>query len=101
MTPAALQLRTLTRVKIMAEGIPAVIGRVEDIRPPAELPDVDGMRAELPRSVLEEWGVTRLAMISYYAFPNSQVMFCALEIGGKWYDLHRKELALEVVGQYP
>ncbi len=98
MKPAA-ELRVLTRVRISAEGIPACIGRIEDIRPIAELPDTDEMRADVPRSILAEWGVTRVAMISYYQFPEQQVMFAALELGGLWFDLQRKELMLEVVGQ--
>lgn len=100
MKAATNELRVFTRVLISAEGIPTVIGRIEDIRQPAELPDLDEMRAALPRSILEEWGVSRVAMISYYQFPGSQVMFCALEIGGSWFDLKRRELSLEVVGQW-
>jgi hypothetical protein len=100
MTQAA-ELRTFTRVRIAAEGLGGCIGRIEDIRTPAELPDIpDGMPAELPRSVFEEWGVSRIALISYYAFPEQQYLFCALEIKGRWYDLRRQELTLEVVGQY-
>lgn len=95
------ELRTLTRVRISAEGLGACIGRIEDIRQPSELPDIpDLMGADVPRTVLEEWGVTRLAMISYHNYPGQQVMFAALEIEGKWYDLRRQELTLEVVGQY-
>jgi len=93
------ELRVFTRVRISADGIPGCIGRIEDIRPIAELPDADEMRAELPRSILTEWGVSRVAMISYYMFPDNQVMFAALEVEGQWYDLQRKELTLEVVGQ--
>ena len=76
------------------------IGRIEDIRPVAELPEVAAMPVEMARSVLTEWGVTRVAMISYYTYPNCQLMFAALEIGGSWFDLSRQELGLEVVGQF-
>lgn len=91
----------LTRVKISAEGLETCIGRIEDIRPPSEVPDIpDVMAGEIPRSILEEWGVTRIAMISYHNYPGQQVMFAALEIADKWYDLKQQELTLEVVGQY-
>lgn len=99
MTQAA-ELRTFTRVRIAAEGLGGCIGRIEDIRTPGELPNLSDVLPDHPRTVLEEWGVTRIAMISYYAYPEQQYLFCALEIAGKWYDLRRQELTLEVVGQY-
>ena len=78
------ELRVFTRVRISADGIPGCIGRIEDIRPIEELPDVDEMRAELPRSILAEWGVSRLAMISYYMFPDQQVMFA--DMGQRFFE---------------
>jgi hypothetical protein len=91
-------LQSNLRVKISSDGIGEAIGRIEDIRPPAEMPYLSGI--EHPRAVLEEWGVSRVAMISYYAAPSSQFVFMALEIGGEWWDLKRRKLSLEVVGRF-
>src|SRR5262245_52574869 len=105
--PAAVaeELRMFTRVKISVAGGRTAIGRIEDIRRPEDMPDIAGSGAPTdgefaPRSILKEWGVSRLAMISYDVWPGQTVMFAALEIGGAWYDLKRQELVLEVVGQY-
>jgi len=96
-----LNLRTNTRVRISAACQGAVIGRVEDIRPPAEMPDLAGFsdRGEFaPRQIMLDWGVTRVAMISYHANRELDLMFAALEVDGEWYDLQRQHLTLEVVG---
>jgi hypothetical protein len=47
---------------------------------------------------MREWGVTRVAMISYHANREQELMFAALEVDGEWYDLQRQHLTLEVVG---
>ena len=76
---------------------------MEDIRPPAEMPDLAGFttRGEFsPRAIMREWGVTRVAMIRYHVRPDQELMFAALEVdGGDWYDLQHQRLTLEVVGQ--
>jgi hypothetical protein len=77
-----------------------VFGRIEEIRTPAELPTLPGMSADEAREILAEWGVSRMAWITYHASPEQQYMFVALEIDGKWFDLHRQELELEIVGFY-
>jgi hypothetical protein len=77
-----------------------VFGRIEEIRTPAELPALPGMSADEAREILAEWGVSRMAWITYHASPEQQYMFVALEIDGKWFDLHRQELELEIVGFY-
>jgi hypothetical protein len=97
--PAPPELRLFTRVRISADGIGACSGRIEDIREVSELPDTPLMPAELPRSILREWNVTRVALISFHAYPGQELIFGALEIGGRWYDLRRQELLLEVIGQ--
>jgi hypothetical protein len=99
--PFMLNLLTNMKVRISAAGQGAVIGRVEDIRPPAEMPDLAGFstRGEFaPRQIMREWGVTRVAMISYHATREQELMFAALEVDGEWYDLQRQHLTLEVVG---
>jgi hypothetical protein len=100
--PLMLNLRPNSKVRISAAGQGAAIGRVEDIRPPAEIPDLAGFsdRGEFaPRQIMLEWGVTRVAMISYHANGEQELMFAALEVDGEWYDLERQHLTLEVVGQ--
>ena len=98
-----LNLQFNTRVRISVPGQGAAIGRVEDIRPPAEIPDLAGFatRGEFsPRAIMREWGVTRVAMIRYHVRPDQELMFAALEVvGGDWYDLQHQRLTLEVVGQ--
>ena len=97
-----LNLRVNTKVRISAAGQGVALGRVEDIRPPAEMPDIAGFsdRCEFtPREIMREWGVTRVAMISYHASREHELMFAALEVDGEWYDLQRQHLTLEVVGQ--
>lgn len=99
MTAAQTELRLFTRVKVSAEGgIPSCIGRIEDIRRIDELPAAH-MPEETPVSLLVEWGVTREALISYCAYPSQECILAVLEMGGKWFDLRRQELVLEVVGQ--
>jgi len=99
-----MDLRNHQRVKISAEGIGSVVGRVEDICTPAAIPELPivlpEMRDEVV-TVLAEWGVSRVAMISYYADAHVQYLFTALEIAGEWWDLKRQRLTLEVIGQFP
>jgi hypothetical protein len=99
--PLMLNLQTNTKVRISAAGQGVAIGRVEDIRPPEEMPDLAGFsdRGEFaPRQTMREWGVTRVAMISYHADREQELLFAALEVDGEWYDLQRQHLTLEVVG---
>lgn len=100
--PVMSELRNLTRVRI--SGPPGVcIGRIEDIRPVAEMPDLPGFAVAgefAPHEILREWGVTRHATISYRLDSGPEVVFGALEIAGKWFDLQRQHITLEVIGQY-
>jgi hypothetical protein len=96
--PVMSELRNLTRVRI--SGPPGVrVGRIEDIRPVAEMPELPGPWPDSgefePHQIMRDWGVTRVAAISYDDF-----LFTALEIAGEWYDLKRQHLMLEVIGQY-
>jgi hypothetical protein len=96
-----LNLQVNTKVRISAAGQGAAIGRVEDIRPPAEMPDLAGFSTQsefVPREIMREWGVTRVAMISYHATRDQDLIFAALEVDGEWYDLQSQRLTLEVVG---
>lgn len=96
-----LNLQANTKVRVSAAGQGPVIGRVEDIRPPAEVPDLAGFsdRGEFaPRQIMRVWGVTRVAMICYRANPELELMFAALAVDGEWYDLERQHLTIEVVG---
>jgi hypothetical protein len=88
-----------------------VHARVEAIRKPEELPDLPELSAGPAREVLEEIGVSRVAMLSYprprcdlpaWALTQDQrdqrLIFAALECSGKWYDLAGQELAIEPIG---
>jgi len=97
-------LQANQRVRISGEA-GTVIGRVEDISTVDEMPEF----AELgfatagefaPRSIMREFGIERVAAISYHASPNAEYLFTAFEIGGEWYDLRRNRLAIEVVGVF-
>jgi hypothetical protein len=101
--PVMADLRMNTKVRISAPGVGACVGRVEDIRPVEEMPDLPGFETTgefAPREILREWGVTRHASISYHMTPEQEVMFSAFEVGGEWYDLKRQKLTLEIIGQY-
>ena len=97
-------IQTNSRVQITgAAG--TVIGRVEEIRPVAELPDLPETGLPVggpfaPKNILVEWGVARVAMITYHASPDQQFMFAALEIGGEWFDLQHQKLEIETVWGY-
>jgi len=77
-----------------------VLGRVEEIRPAAEVPDISGFDMEAGRKAFAALGVSRVAFISYYVASNCGLMFAALEIDGKWFDLLHQELTIEVVGMF-
>jgi hypothetical protein len=102
--PVMSELRHLTRVRICAPGRGACIGRIEDIRTPDDLPDIPGAWPQTgefsPRQIVRDWGVSRVAMISYEPTAGQELVFMALEVAGEWYDLHRQHLMLEVIGQY-
>ena len=101
--PVLDDLRINTKVRISAPGVGACVGRIEDIRAAADMPDLPGFDRSgefAPCEIMREGGVTRHAMISYHRTPEQEVIFTALEIGGDWYDLHRQKLTLEVIGQY-
>lgn len=96
--PVMDNLRLLTRVQISgAAGV--CVGRIEDIRSIDDLPDVPGADAAVPVAILREWGVTRWAVVSYFATPDQEVAFVALEINGEWFDLQKQRLTFEVIGQ--
>lgn len=97
-----VMLQTNARVRISGKaGI--VIGRIEDLRTVDEMPDLPELGLPVagewaPKNILRERGVERVAAISYHYTPHSEVMFWALAVGDKWYDLQGEELTLEIVG---
>jgi hypothetical protein len=79
----------------------SLIGRIEEIQTVAEMRNLP--EPGLPfagNQTLLEWGVSRVAKITYRTSPDQQFMFAALEIGGEWFDLQRQKLELEVIGLY-
>ena len=97
-----MTLSNNVRVRISGEA-GTVIGRVEDVRTIAEMPDLPELGLPIagefaPKNILRELGAERVAMISYHVSPDSQLMFAALEIGGEWFDLQHQKLELEIVG---
>lgn len=92
------------RVRITGDT-KSLIGRIEEVQTVAELPDLPGVGLPVsgpfaPKNILLEWGVTRVAMITYHTSPEQQFMFTALEIEGEWYDLKRQKLEIETVWIY-
>jgi hypothetical protein len=72
-----------------------VHGRVEEIRKPEELPDLEHMPAGPAREVLSEIEVSRVAILSYaYGRARATLLFAALESEGRWYDLQGQELSI-------
>lgn len=97
-----MTLSNNVRVRISGEA-GTVIGRVEDVRTVADMPDLPELGLPTagefaPKNTLRELGVTRVASISYHASPNAELMFTALEIAGEWFDLQHQKLELEIVG---
>ena len=97
------ELKTADKVKISgAAGV--CYGRVEDVRPVAELPELAEFGFPTagefaPKSIMQEYGVSRVASISYHASPFGDLAFVALEISGEWFDLKHQKLEIEVVGR--
>ena len=100
-----MTLQANQRVRITGEFVGTCVGRVEEVRPVAEMPEL----AELgfapvgefaPKSIMQEFGIERVASISYHATPTAQFLFTAVEIGGEWFDLKRQKLTIEVVGVF-
>lgn len=94
-----MKLETNQRVRIEVEGIGVSIGRVEDVRQVEDMPDIPGVRSREAKAIMREWHVTNVAMLSYHATPATQFLFCAIEIGGEWYDLKRQRLQLQIIGR--
>jgi hypothetical protein len=101
-------LQANQRVRITGELAGSVVGRIEEIRPVDQMPspielglsDVPAAGEFEPRAIMREWGVERVASISYHATANAEYLFTALEIGGEWFDLKRQRLTIEVIGAY-
>jgi hypothetical protein len=89
--------------RVRVTGAPGtVIGRIEEIRKVAELPDLPDAGVPMrgpyaPRSILQEIGAERVALISYKTSPDNELIFAALEIGGEWFDLNKQKLEIETV----
>jgi hypothetical protein len=84
-------LQTNQRVIISNAAGDDVFGRVEEVRPVAEV-------SASVREALAAWGVSRIAAITYHSSPAAQHMVTAVEIEGAWFDLDHKPLHIEVVG---
>ena len=97
-------LRANQRVRISGEA-GTVVGRVEEIRPVDDMPELPELGFATagefaPKSIMQEFGIERVASISYNATPNAQYLFTAVEIAGEWFDLKRNKLTIEVVGVF-
>lgn len=98
--PVMADLRNGTRVRVSAPELGAVVGEIVDIRAPGDLPEIseDPELGAHTRDLLRTWGVTRVAMIAYN-YGGQMVIFVAMEVNDNWYDLQRRRLAIEIVGQ--
>lgn len=106
----SMALRLGDRVQVRARA-GVVYGRVEAVSTTAALPDLaaaaPSMRPELEgqheeaRAILEEWGVSRVAMISYAPAPGrpDRLIFAALEVDGQWFDMQHQPLTIAFVGR--
>ena len=93
-----LKCGTVLRVTVGALG--ALVGRIEDLQDPAalpRLPHAGGAEREVG-AILRDWQISRVAMISFRDGAG-EWMFAAFEIQGRWFDLNRNELRLEIIGQ--
>jgi hypothetical protein len=78
-----------------------VVGRVEELRPPQELPDLPELSSGAARAVLAELEVSRVALLSYH-YGAQRVVFAALESSGQWFDLRGQQLTLRRIDSpYP
>lgn len=90
-------IHTGQRVSITAArawGSCTAYGRIESLKTPAELPDIQGIEAAAARKILREWHVSHVAVITYND-GRRDLTFCALSVRGRWYDLRRQELTIE------
>ena len=99
-----MTLQANQRVRITGEA-GTVVGRVEDVRTLDEMPELTELGLPTageftPLNILREFGVEHVAAISYHASPDAELLFCAFEIGGEWFDLKRQKLELEVIGVF-
>lgn len=99
--PATLPLEAGSLIRISNPARGAVNGEIIDVRTPAELPSLSRkvwgkLQVAAVRRILAEWRVTRCALVGY-RYGAKDVAFFALEINGRWYDLKRQELTLEVL----
>ncbi len=75
----------------------SVDGEVMSVASPWELPDLPELEAGPARTVLLEWAIVRVAMISHY-YDDQPVMFAALQTEtGTWFDLHGQELSISIL----
>ena len=95
-------LLTNSRVQVTGEAGFSIIGRIEEIRTIAELPDVPDRATVIPaqKAVLRELGAEKFALISFKTSPDHELMFAAVEIGGEWFDLRKQKLEIETVWVY-
>ena len=70
------------------------VGEVLDVTTPAKLPDLPELAAGPAREVLEEWGVEYMAAIAHQLDRPVRLMFVALKISGRWFDLHGGEIEI-------
>jgi hypothetical protein len=73
-----------------------VLGHVDDIRPPAALPDIpllEGLSRQTRGALIED-GCQNVATISHYC-GGERVVFVALQdANGRWWDLHHQPLTI-------
>jgi hypothetical protein len=71
------------------------VGTIVDIRPPGQLPEIDGGPAAwIVRSIMAGMRVDRVAIISH-----AGNLFCALQANGTWWDLTHQRLAITPLAQ--
>ena len=82
------------RVRISNNAGIASYGKVLDVRPPNQLPDLKDDLGVLAIQTMMEWYAVRVAIIQA-GFVGYELL--AFEVDGQWFDLHERELQIEVL----
>jgi hypothetical protein len=95
------ELREDTPVRVSGKRgtIHATIQRIAHPDALPLLPDIPADLSKEFSQIMQEWGVTRVALIAYpaavYPEPGGfDLMFAAIEVDGKWWDMQHQLLEI-------
>ncbi len=81
-------------VRLSISGRGEVIGRVEAVARPEDLPLITPFDLDTVRSILHEWEVDLVAMVSY-PYGRQQLMVALLRTPAGWRDMQGQRITVE------